>query len=118
MVIWFTPAVLIALAISFERLPSVAHIRQGAQRRKMLATAIEARRYRLVIPVLSVVIFAAAAYQSRFPSVEYWDPKPVPVSASQAGEIFIPKKERLTWRTVNCTNTFSSREKGKHGSSF
>lgn len=92
MVIWFTPAVLIALAISFERLPSVAHIRQGAQRRKMLATAIEARRYRLVIPVLSVVIFAAAAYQSRFPSVEYWDPKPVPVSASQAGEIFIPKK--------------------------
>jgi len=95
MVIWFTPAILIALAISFERLPSVAHIRQGAQRRKLLAAAIKARRYRLVIPVFSVVIFAAGAYQSRFPSVEYWDPKPVPVSAGEAGEIFIPKKGEI-----------------------
>lgn len=92
MVIWFTPAFLIALAISFERLPSVAHIRQGAQRRKLLAAAITMRRYRLAIPVLAILIFAAGAYQSRFPSVEYWDPKPLPVSASQAGEIFIPKK--------------------------
>lgn len=95
MVIWFTPAILIALAISFERLPSVAHIRQGAQRRKLLAAAIEARRYRLVIPVLSVMIFAAGAYQSRFPSVEYWDPKPVPVSATPTGEVFIPKKGEI-----------------------
>jgi len=95
MVIWFTPALLIALAIRFERLPSVAHIRQGAQRRTLLAAAIGERRYRLVIPVLSVVVFAAAAYKSRFPSVEYWDPKPVPVSASQAGEIFIPKKGEI-----------------------
>jgi hypothetical protein len=95
MVIWFTPAILIALAINLERLPSVAHIRQGAQRRKLLAAAIEARRYRLVIPLCSVVIFAAGAYQSRFPSVEYWDPKPVPVSASPAGEIFIPKKGEI-----------------------
>jgi Membrane iron-sulfur containing protein FtrD-like len=92
MVIWFIPALLIALAIGSERLPSVAQIRQGAQRRKVLAAAISARRYRLVIPVLSVVIFAAAAYQSCFPSVEYWDPKPVQVTASPAGEIFIPKK--------------------------
>jgi len=92
MVIWFTPVVLIALAIRFERLPTVAHIRQGAQRRTLLAAAIGERRYRLVVPVLSVVVFAAAAYQSRFPSVEYWDPKPLPVTASQAGEIFIPKK--------------------------
>jgi len=92
MVIWFTPAFLIALAIRCERLPSVAHIRQGAQRRKLLAAAIGARRGRLVMPVLAVLIFAAGAYQSRFPSVEYWDPKPLPVSASQAGEIFIPKK--------------------------
>lgn len=92
MVIWFTPAFLIALAISWERLPSVAHIRQGAQRRRLLAAAIRARRYRLVIPLLALVIFGSAAYQSRFPNVEYWDPKPVPVSASPAGEIFIPKK--------------------------
>jgi uncharacterized membrane protein len=92
MVIWFTPAVLIVLAIFYERLPSVAHIRQGAQRRKLLAAAIKAQRYRLVMPLLAVVIFAAAAYQSSFPSVEYWDPKPLPVTATPAGEIFIPKK--------------------------
>jgi uncharacterized membrane protein len=95
MVIWFTPAFLIALAIRSERLPSVAHIRQGAQRRKLLAAAIGARHYRLVMPVLSVVIFAAGAYQSRFPSVEYWDPKPLPVSANPTGEIFIPKKGEI-----------------------
>jgi len=95
MVIWFTPAFLIALAISFERLPSVAHIRQGAQRRRLLAAAIGSRRCRLVIPVLAVAIFAAGAYQSRFPSVEYWDPKPLPVTASQTGEIFIPKKGEI-----------------------
>jgi len=92
MVIWFTPAVLIVLAINLERLPSVAHIRQGAQRRRMLADAIRARRYRLLIPLLSLVIFAAGAYQSRFPSVEYWDPKPLPVLATPSGEIIIPKK--------------------------
>jgi hypothetical protein len=91
-VIWFTPAVLIALAIHFERLPSVAHIRQGAQRRKLLATAIGARRYRIFIPLIALLIFAAAAYQSRFPSVEYWDPKPLPVTATPSGEIIIPKK--------------------------
>jgi len=95
MVIWFTPAVLIALAIHFERLPSVAHIRQGAQRRKLLAAAIGARRSLLVTPLLSVLIFAAAAYQSSFPAVEYWDPKPLPVTANQAGEIFIPKKGEI-----------------------
>jgi uncharacterized membrane protein len=95
MVIWFTPAFLIALAIRCERPPSVAHIRQGAQRRKLLAAATGARSHRLVMPVLSVVIFAAGAYQSRFPSVEYWDPKPLPVSASPTGEIFIPKKGEI-----------------------
>ncbi|HEY4743616.1 MAG TPA: DUF2318 domain-containing protein [Desulfuromonadaceae bacterium] len=95
MIIWFTPAVLIALAIYFERLPSVAHIRQGAQRRKLLATAIRAQRFLLVAPLLSMVIFGGAAYQSSFPSVEYWDPKPVPVTANQAGEIFIPRKGEI-----------------------
>jgi hypothetical protein len=92
MVIWFTPAFLISLAINFERLPSVAHIRQGAQRRKLLAEAIKAQRFRLAAPLFSVVVFAAAAYQSSFPSTEYWDPKPIPVSANQAGEIIVPKK--------------------------
>jgi MFS family permease len=95
MVIWFTPAVLIALAIGLERLPSVAHIRQGAQRRKLLASAIGVQRSLLITPLFSVAIFAAAAYQSSCPSVEYWDPKPVPVTATQAGEIFIPKKGEI-----------------------
>lgn len=92
MVIWFVPAILIILATRFKRLPSVAHIRQGAQRRKLLAASIGLRRGQIVVPVIALVVFATAAYQSRFPNVEYWDPKPVPVSANQAGEIFIPKK--------------------------
>ncbi len=91
-VIWFTPAILIILAIYFERLPAVAHIRQGAQRRKVLAAAIVARRYRMLVPILALVVFSAAAYQSCFPSVEYWDPKPLPVTATPSGEIIIPKK--------------------------
>jgi uncharacterized membrane protein len=92
MIIWFTPALLVALAIYLEPLPSVAHIRQGAQRRRLLASAIRIKRYRLVIPAITVVTLAAAAYQSRFPNVEYWDPKPLVVTATPAGEIIIPKK--------------------------
>jgi len=92
MVIWFTPALLIVMAITSSRLPSVAHIRQGAERRKLLAAALRNQRLQLVMPLFSIAIFAAAAYQSSFPSVEYWDPKPLPVTASQAGEIIIPKK--------------------------
>ena len=95
MVIWFTPAVLISLAIYLQRLPSVAHIRQGAQRRKLLAAAIGKQRVLLVTPLASVAILGAAAYQSSFPTVEYWDPKPIPVAASPAGEIFIPKKGEI-----------------------
>jgi hypothetical protein len=91
-IIWFTPVVIVVLAIQMERLPLVAHIRQGAERRKLLAAAIRGRRYRLVIPVIALMILTAAVYQSRFPTVEYWDPKPVPVTATPAGEIFIPKK--------------------------
>ena len=90
--VWFTPAFLILVAVQLERLPSVAHIRQGAQRRKLLAAAIGERRYRLVIPLVSLIFFAAAAYQSRFPNVEYWDPKPLPVTATPSGQIIIPKK--------------------------
>jgi uncharacterized membrane protein len=90
--IWFTPVLLIMLAIGLERLPTVSHIRQGAQRRKLLAAAITARRLKLVIPVIAALILAAAVYRSRFPSVEYWDPKPVLIGANAAGEIVIPKK--------------------------
>lgn len=96
MIIWFTPALLIALAVSLRRLPAVAHIRQGAQRRKVLAGALRDQHLQLVMPLFSMVIFAAAAYQSSFPSVEYWDPKPLPVTANQAGEIIIPKKGEIS----------------------
>lgn len=90
--IWFTPALLVLFALQLERLPPVAHIRQGAQRRKLIAAAIRNRRFRIVIPVISLMVFAAAAYQSRFPNVEYWDPKPIVVTATPSGEIIIPKK--------------------------
>lgn len=92
MLIWFTPALLVLLAIRFLRLPRVSHIRQGAQRRKLLAAAMRERNLRMVVPGLALAVFAAAAYQSRYPAVEYWDPKPVQVSANAAGEILIPKK--------------------------
>ena len=92
LVLWFTPPLLVILAIRFERLPSVAHIRQGAQRRKLLAAAIKSRRFKLVAPVFAVLLSAAALYRSQVPSVEYWDPKPLPVTASAAGDIFIPRK--------------------------
>ena len=92
LVIWFTPVILIALAIRGEWLPPVAHIRQGAQRRKLLAAAIRVRRFRLVAPLIATIILAGAVYQSRFPNVEYWDPKPLQISANPAGEILIPKK--------------------------
>jgi uncharacterized membrane protein len=91
LVIWFLPIMLLLLSIQFERLPSVAQIRQGAARRKLLAAAIKARRFRLLMPLLALVILAAAVYRSRFPSVEYWDPKPLPVTASPAGDLLIPK---------------------------
>jgi hypothetical protein len=95
LLIWFAPVVLVLTAIGMERLPAVAHIRQGAQRRKLLAAAIHARRLKMVIPVLSFLLLGAAVYQSRNPSVEYWDPKPVPVSASPSGEIFLPRKGEI-----------------------
>lgn len=95
LLIWFTPAVLIAAAIRLEGLPTVSHIRQGAQRRKLLAAFIRERRCRLIIPCCALFIMAAAAYNSRFPRVEYWDPKPVSVSANPAGEVSIPKKGEI-----------------------
>ncbi|HEY5514301.1 MAG TPA: DUF2318 domain-containing protein, partial [Geomonas sp.] len=92
LVIWFVPALLIVLAIRLERLPQVSHIRQGAARRRVTAAAIRARGFRLVVPVLAVAVLSGAVYRSRYPSVEYWDPKPMPILASPSGEIFIPKK--------------------------
>ena len=92
LVIWFTPALLLLLAIQLEPLPSVAQIRQGAQRRMVQAAAIRTKRYRLVIPLLALAILGMAVYQSSFPNVEYWDPKPLTITASPGGELFIPRK--------------------------
>ncbi len=90
MLIWFTPVLLVAAAIRLERLPSVAHIRQGAERRTLLKAHIRERRTRLVAPLIAGVMLAAAVFQSRFPAVEYWDPKPLKVAATPSGSIFIP----------------------------
>lgn len=92
LLLWFTPVLLVALAVRLQRLPSVAHIRQGAGRRKLLARFIRNRRYRQAVPLLALLLLAGAVYRSRFSSVEYWDPKPLPVSASASGEILIPRK--------------------------
>jgi len=95
LIIWFAPTVLVMIALRLERLPSVAHIRQGAQRRRVVAAAIRMRRLRLVIPAMAVIICGCAVYKSRFPTVEYWDPKPLVISANPSGEIVIPKKGEI-----------------------
>ncbi|BCS52113.1 DUF2318 domain-containing protein [Geobacter sp. SVR] len=92
LIIWLTPPLLILAAHAFDPLPSVAHIRQGARRRRLIADAIAMRRLRMIVPGLALVMFAGAIYQSRFPTVEYWDPKPLAISASPSGEIIIPIK--------------------------
>jgi uncharacterized membrane protein len=93
--IWFTPVLLIMLALRLQPLPKVSHMRQGAQRRKVLAAAMRGRRLMLVAPLVASLVLAAAVYRSLNPAVEYWDPKPVPIGANAAGEIFIPKKGEI-----------------------
>src|SRR6185369_15694853 len=95
LLIWFAPVILIGAAIRLERLPSVSHIRQGAQRRKLLAAFIGERRCRLIAPCMAVLILGAAVYNSLFPRVEYWDPKPVAVVVNASGAILIPKKGEI-----------------------
>lgn len=92
LIIWFAPLAAVTAAIRLERLPSVAHIRQGARRRRLLAGHIRQRRQRLAAPLLTAVVLAASVYQSRFPAVEYWDPAPIAVTATPAGEILIPAR--------------------------
>jgi len=94
-VVWLTPALLTVLAVQLEPLPPVAHIRQGAKRRKLLAAFIAERRCRLIVPWLAIVTLAAAVYQSRFPAVEYWNPQPVEAAIKPSGEIFIPRKGEI-----------------------
>jgi len=95
LLLWFAPVILIGAAIRLELLPAVAHIRQGAQRRKLLAAFIRARRNRLIAPGCAMLMLAAAAYNSRFPNVEYWDPPPLGVTMNPSGKIVIPKKGEI-----------------------
>jgi len=37
------------------------------------------------------VLLGLAVYRSLYPSVEYWDPKPIVVTANAGGEIFLPR---------------------------
>jgi uncharacterized membrane protein len=95
LIIWVSPVLLVMFALGRERLPLVAHIRQGAQRRRLLADALRMRRLRLVIPLVAFAACGGAVYESYFPSVEYWDPKPLSVTASPSGEIVIPKNGEI-----------------------
>jgi len=88
--LWFAPPVITALVIIRTPLPPVAHVRIGAQRRSMIASAIRQRRRLLVVPLFSAVVLAWSMYRSLYPGVQYWDPVPVAVAASAAGEIEIP----------------------------
>jgi hypothetical protein len=92
LLIWFAPSVLLLAALGRERLPTVAHIRQGVKRRKQLHDYLVERRSRLIIPSVAMIVMAVAVYQSCFPAVEYWNPKPVPISANSEGDIFLVRK--------------------------
>ncbi|WP_243372300.1 DUF2318 domain-containing protein [Geotalea sp. SG265] len=91
--IWFIPTTGVTLATFREPLPSVAHVRQAAVRRKLIAAQLRERRRRLFFPLFAGLVMAAAAFNSSHPSVEYWDPKPLAVKADSAGEIVLPVKD-------------------------
>ncbi len=95
LLLWFAPVILVGVAIRLEPLPPVSHIRQGAERRKQLANFIRVRRNRLIVPGFTMLILAAAVYNSSYPNVEYWDPPPVVVTMNPSGMIVIPKKGEI-----------------------
>ena len=90
LLLWFAPVALTALVILGRPLPSVAHLRQGAMRRGMIAAAIRDRRRLMIVPLFSAIVLACSMYRSLYPGVQYWDPVPIVVEASAAGEIAIP----------------------------
>lgn len=93
LVLWFAPVVLVSLVVVRTPLPAVAHIRQGAQRRSMIAAALRERRLRLLVPLLAALVLTFTVYRSLFPAIQYWDPAPIAVEASPGGEIVIPLKQ-------------------------
>lgn len=90
LIIWFLPAILISVAILRTPLPVVIHLRQGAQRRSLIAAGLRERRARLIIPLLAVTVLSWSLYRSLFPEVQYWDPEPISVEATADGEIILP----------------------------
>ncbi|GAB7025265.1 DUF2318 domain-containing protein [Geotalea toluenoxydans] len=96
LIIWFIPSALIAIAVFRQPLPSVAHVRQAATRRKLIAGHLRERRCLLFFPFFATILMAVAVYESGHPSVEYWDPKPIAVKADGAGTIHIPVKDGET----------------------
>lgn len=93
LLIWFAPVVLVCLVIIRMPLPTVAHVRQGAIRRSLIAAALRERRRLLIMPALAALLLAFSVYRSLFPDVLYWDPAPIAVEATPAGEIDIPLKQ-------------------------
>ncbi|HEY5974646.1 MAG TPA: DUF2318 domain-containing protein, partial [Geobacteraceae bacterium] len=93
LVLWFVPVLLASLAIVRLPLPTVAHVRQGALRRSMRAAALHRRRRLLIIPAIASLVLAWSVYHSLFPHTQFWDPAPVAVEASAAGEIDLPLKQ-------------------------
>ncbi len=93
LLVWFVPVVLVGLVIVRTPLPTVAHVRQGALRRSLIAAALRERRRLLIMPAVAALLLAFSVYRSLFPDVQYWDPAPIAVEATPAGEIVIPLKQ-------------------------
>lgn len=93
LLIWFVPVVLVCLVVIRTPLPTVAHVRQGALRRSQIAVALRERRRLLLMPAVAALVLSFTVYRSLFPDVLYWDPAPIAVAATPAGEIDIPLKQ-------------------------
>lgn len=93
LLIWFVPVMLVWLVIIRTPLPTVAHVRQGALRRSLIAAALRERRGLLIMPAAAVLVLSFSVYRSLFPDVLYWDPAPIAVEATTAGVIDIPLKQ-------------------------
>jgi uncharacterized membrane protein len=93
LLLWFAPVALVCLVVSRMPLPSVAHVRQGALRRSLIAAALRERRGLLIMPAAAALLLVFSVYRSLSPDVLYWDPAPIAVAATPAGDIAIPLKQ-------------------------
>lgn len=93
LLIWYVPVGLVCRVILRTPLPPIAHVRQGAQRRSLIAAALRERRRLLIVPVVAAIVLSFSVYRSLSPDIQYWDPAPIVVEANVAGEINIPLKQ-------------------------